>query len=788
MRFLRAALPHARMVLVVVLLVCAAVLLREGVGRFSPVKDWLVWRLFAIWGYQLLLVAGCLSFGGLVCWRVLRDFEELPGLEAAVLSMAVGVVGLVFAIYIIGAMRLLGSAAAILIPIAMIAAAMRFYPSPGRFVGLLFRWRLRLSPQQMALLLFGLAGISAVYLHILDPNAAGHDARWTHLVIAQDIAREGKLVAFPADWAKNFPHLASMVYAWAFLVPGLNFNMHVLLAMHVEFVLLLFTLAGVTVAVRWLVGSRTGYGLAWVGFFLFANIMVYDSNLCASADHIAAFFMLPMCLAVVRGIERPERHGAWALGGLLMGAALTTKLQCAYLAMIVCVLAAGIVSARIVLGLIRGLGASVFRANLVGPGMLAACALLGASPHLIERAVFYNNPFYPLKQDVFQNSKPTIPDAAELVKHATIGVDQHVPTGETRWERIKEGLKLSFTFAYEPHYSFKGERPTFGFLFTLLSPLVLILPKSRRLKLGALAGIAAVFAWAMTRQIDRNLQIVVPLLVAVTVGTMVRVWSLGWVARAALCLPVILQVAWNSDDLYAAIQPRLEQARLGALDRGYIDGYADRSRRQMTEHLPKDAVVLMHYQHVSLGLDRTVLHDTGGFQGLIDQRPLHTPRALYDRYREIGITHLVWDWQENSASLQEQIVFAVFVSLDAVRMGTFGPNELAAMPSIAPPVERPYRTLVLGLPPYEDGVYTVDKLNMFENYPLPRAPDPVTARSKVADVSELVPDIDVALFAAHHADAAALTAALARDFEALDSITSRKLYINHSLRQARQAR
>jgi len=786
MRYLPPALTYTRAVLVVALLVCAAALLRSGVDHFSPVKDWLIWRLFVLWGYQLLFVAACLSLGGLVCGRVLRDFEKLPGLEATVLAMDIGVLGFVFAIYIVGAMRLLGPIAALLVPITMIAAGVRFSPLPFRFLAFLRAWRPRLTLPQVAILAFGIVGVGAVYLHILNPNVTGHDAHWTHLVIAQDIAREGKLVDFPADWAKNFPHLASMIYAWDFMVPGLDFSMRMLMAVHAEFVLLLFTLAGVTAAVRWLVGSRTDHGLAWVGFFLFPNIVIYDSNLCASADHVAAFFMLPMCLAVVRGLERPGRRGAWALAGLLVGAALSTKLQCAYLAMIVCVLATGLVCANAALGLVRGAGVSALRPSLAGPVALAACTLLGASPHLIERAVFYHNPFYPLQQDVFRHSKPAIPDAPELVKHATIGVNQHVPTGDTRWARIKEGLRLAFMFAYEPHYSFKGERPTFGFLFTLLAPLVLVLPNARRLRLGALVCIASVFAWAMTRQIDRNLQIVLPALVAVTMGTMVRIWSLGWAARLALCLPVLLQVAWNAEYLYEPIQPLLEQARLGAL--GRMDNGDIRARRNMTQHLPEDAVVLMHYEHVSLGLDRRVLHDTGGFQGLIDQRPLHTARALYDRYRELGITHLVWNWREHSASAQEEIAFAIFVSLDAVRMGTFGSNELAAMPEAAPPLERPYRTLVLGISPYADGVYTVDQLNMFDNFRLPRAPEPLVPRAKVPDLGQLVSDIDVALFATAHGEAAALTAALARDFEPLNSKVSHGLFINRSLRLAHQRR
>lgn len=786
MKYLRAALPYARIVLVVALLVCAAALLRAGVEPFLPVKRWLVWRLFALWGYELLFVAGCLSLGGLVCGRWLGGFDELPGPEATVLAMAIGVVGFVFAIYILGAIRLLGPEVAILLPLAMIAAVVRFSPLPARLLGFLRTWRPRLSPPQIAILALGIVGVGAVYLRILDPAASSHDAHWTHVVIAQDIAREGRLPAYPAAWAKNFPHLASMVYAWSFLVPGLEFPMRMLLVMHTEFALFLFTLAGVVAAVRWLVGGRTSQGLAWAGFFLFPNIVIYDSDLCASADHIAAFFMLPMCLAVARSIERPERRGAWAAGGLLMGAALSTKLQCAYLALIVSVLAVGFVGARVALGLIRGTARSALRTHLAGPLILAACTLVAASPHLIERTVFYRNPVYPFAQDVFRHSTPTIPDAPELVKEVLTGGNKHSPAGETRWARTKEGLRLAFMFSYEPHFSFKADRPTFGFLFTLLAPLTLLLPAGRRLIFGALVGTAAVFAWAMTYQIDRNLQIVQPVLVAVTVGTMVRIWSLGWATRAALCLPLVLQVAWNAEYLLEPVQPILEQARLGAL--GQVAARDVDARRAITRRLPPDAVVLMHTQHVSLGLDRRVLHDTGGFQGLIDQRPLHTARALYDRLHGLGITHIVWDWRENGSSQQEQIVFTIFASLDAVRMGTFGPNQLAAMPETPPPPERPYRTLVLGLPPYSDGIYTVDQLSMFDAMPLPRPPEPLLPRTQVPDLAELVADVDVAVFVADHGEAAALTMVLAGDFEQLDSYPPRRMFMNRSLRLARQRR
>lgn len=42
-----------------------------------------------------------------------------------------------------------------------------------------------------------------------------------HVVIAQDYAREGHLVPFVGDWQPNVPHLASFVFTWGFIVPGL---------------------------------------------------------------------------------------------------------------------------------------------------------------------------------------------------------------------------------------------------------------------------------------------------------------------------------------------------------------------------------------------------------------------------------------------------------------------------------------------------------------------------------------------------------------------------------------
>ena len=40
--------------------------------------------------------------------------------------------------------------------------------------------------------------------------------------------------------------------------------------------------------------------LTWIAMFLFPGIFLYDSNLHAGADHIAALFCIPLVLALLR--------------------------------------------------------------------------------------------------------------------------------------------------------------------------------------------------------------------------------------------------------------------------------------------------------------------------------------------------------------------------------------------------------------------------------------------------------------------------------------------------------
>ncbi len=723
-RFASAWLARARVAVPAVLaLLClgATVGLARYLDGFTPVATWMIWKLARVWFWGLMLAAGCIGFGSAICRRALRDDADCSPADCspivrAALAIAIGATVFGASMYLAGALHLFHPVLAVALPLLGIAFGLG--RSPMARLGSLRKARLSFGATSLPLIVFGALSVGLIFLHVLDPEAPNHDAHWTHIAIAQDYAREGHLAEFRAEWAKNFPHFASLFYTWAFLVPGLNHPGRMLLVMHTELLFLIGTLVGVAGGAHWLsratddAGERT----AWVAFFLFPSIFVYDSNLGGSADHIAAMFMVPMFLAIAHGTEERFSPGLCAIGGALAGAAFITKYQSVYLTAPLAVLVA-VRLGRAAWRRWRGgaAGSEAWRAALLGVRAMLLGGILASCPFFLENLWFHHNPVYPFMQQVFSASTPSIPNAPFLVSNALTPAGLQ-GNGLTLGKKLADALGMVFLFPFQPHYSFLGARPYFGFLFTLLSPLALLLPGGHRLRIGALVAGGSVFAWAMTYLVDRNLQIILPMLVAVTAGVIVAVWRLGWIARIGIAPLILLQVAWGGDLMFQGdLAGAIEHIRSG-LD-GKVNVRETSQRRAMTRVLPKNAKVLLHADLVSLGLDREVLSDEIEYQGLIDYPRLRTPREAYDRFHAIGVTHLVWtEATQPGHHMQRDIIFnAVVRPLPA---STYGPYLLVAMPATPPPATSPYRVLALGgLNGYRDGIYRIDVLSQCEYRP-----------------------------------------------------------------------
>ena len=710
-----------------------------------PEAFWFARRLATIWFWQLVLSAACLAAGH---WAVERwvPLRERGLLDTLAIAFPVGVAIFVLGMYVGGFLHLFGPLFAVAWPALLLIASA---PATRR-AWLRARQRsdwppsLNLTGLPLCASLFGLLALGLLYLGAMTPAAVNYDSSWMHMVIAQEYARAGHIVAFPGDWTKGEVHLGSVLNTWAFLVPGLDMPaLHWMMALHTEFVAVVWTLVGVAAAARWL--ARRNARATWVMFFLFPGIFVYDNNIGGAADHYLALFMAPLLLMTAKAVRRFER-GPCFVWGALAGAALLTKYQSVYVLALLGIWTLARVG-QLALGWRRG-DSSVASPRAVASalGLAAAGVLVVVWPHFGSSAVFYKNPFYPFLQNVFA-SWPTVPGAAAQMNN--IVADWHVRAPTVLGERLSKAVQMVATFSFVPHYSFSDNLSIYGSLFTLSLPLLLVTGRARRIWIGAAIGVGAIFVWAFTYWVDRNLQIFLPILVAVTAAIYVRVWELGWSARIGLATLALVQLGWSSS-LYVSGNDRMADSL--SLFRTGMEG---RGREKLQEYrseylalgasLPKDALVMLHYLHGSLGIQRPIILDWVGYQGIIDYRQFRTPGDLYARLKKIGVTHIVTGPNPHSGDYrQEEVIFDAFVDRYGRSPQRFGSLNLFPMPAAAPPPEAPFQVLAIGLPGYKDGLYPVESLSTCETLPpaYQHRADPARTSSSFAS---LVPDAKAAL-------------------------------------------
>lgn len=725
------------------------------VGTIYPLDQWLIWSLAKLWAWMAVLSVSCVCLGHVILERLLK--LELEPLEALVQSMVIGLVAFVMCMYVGGALHFYGPVFAVLLPASMVVAGGR---SARRLLGrLLVDWREPMPSSPFVWLVSGLGVfcVGLAYLGVMTPDALNYDSTWSHLVIAQDYARHGRIVKFWGNYNMGVPHLASIVQTWSFTVPGLERPaLRWMMALHNEFGLFCWTLVGVAAGVRKLMSAPKLRG-SWAGFFLFPIIFVYDNNLGGAADHVAAFFAVPLLLAACEVWDRMSPRAA-ALLAIPAAGALLTKYQALYLFVPLALILSVrwlVLAWRLRRGRLTPQDPPLdWRQLIRTPLVLAGLAALLVSPHFIKNAIFYHNPLYPFAQDVFKHSSPSSPNAGPLLRYIFTD-DTWRPKG-TAFEKLVNACELLFSFSFKPHYSFTREVPAFGSLFTLLLPTLLVLRGTLRVWLGALLALGALLLWGYTYTVDRNLQIFMPIMVCVTVALLLKVWQLGWLARVGLVPLVLVQLAWGGDALFYAASDRI-QSSITLIRSGYdgnakrrFDGYRS-AFLAVSEALPKDARVLLHSSHVTLGIDREVVMDWDAFQGFISYDELRSVRELYDYLRARGITHLLLEPRARGApTKQEEVLFHDLLSQYAEPLGSYGSFRLFRFPTRPPPASPPYRVVTIGLRGYADGVYPIQRLSTHEYLPAaqqrfaaPEQPLPALPEARAA----LLESVDAVLVA-----------------------------------------
>jgi hypothetical protein len=673
-------------------LLAATIAFALTVHRHYPIHQWLFWRYAAYWALSLFFFFSCSSGGSWILRRVCRPC--LPATELLPAALAAGLVVYFVGAFVAGLFGALGPAFALVWPAALgLLGARRFARYLVRLARV-FRSSRAVRPARLAVAAFGLAGLGMVYFTILTPDNLGFDARWYHLPIAEHYAAGRRIAPFTEGWFLGaYPRLATIVYLWAFLLPGTQLFDRVLLSAHLEFVLFAATLASIPVLVRRL----TGGPLRWETFsaaFLFPAILLYDGALFVAADHVLAFFAIPVYLALLRAVREPTPRRL-AVTAVPLAGALLTKYQAVYFLPAV---AGGVVwalagAARVGRRALATAALGVCTALLVG--------LVLTAPHWLANWTWYGDPLYPMLHAHLSEHPWSL--GAERRIDTFLGTEKWIPHGS--WlSKLVETARALVTFSMEPHDwpTYHGKVPIFGSLFTIMSfllPFSKVAKNAAPLAVGVLAGVGV---WFSTSHQDRYLQGLLPWMAAVTAAALISAWKEMRVLRGPLAVAVGLQIVWGgdvyfipaNDDSYETNRTSPIKSAVDLLSSGYRGDYVKRLHpfdtwEAIGRAVPPDAKVLLHERYLHLGLGRMSVSDLPGWQGGISYEDLLTSRAIADRLRQFGVTHVLWETgtSHESDSFTGDLAFFRFVTHFTESAREIGPFTLARLAELPPALD-----------------------------------------------------------------------------------------------------
>jgi hypothetical protein len=635
-------LDRLRVALAAAWLAAAAIFALVTLNELQPIGRWLVTRYAGLWAATLGWAVACLAAG----LHLLRVFRLAPPLrERLVLATALGMFAFGLAVFVLGLVHALGAPTFFALPLLFLTFGWRDLRRAG--AGIRKVRRLVRAPRPgvcvAAAMVFGLLAVVLLYLETLSPGNVSYDSRWYHLGLAQDYAASGAVRRFPeGSFQASVPQLATYLYTWAFLLPWGGLFSRVELAAHMEIATLLLTLAALPLAVTWLARGRR-VRAAWAALFLFPGIFVYDGTLNGGADHILAAWTIPLALALGRFWRSGDRRWG-ALTAAFAAQAMTTKFQAMY---VVFPAIALFVFRGVQLGL-RAPEPAARREAWRALGVAGAVGLALAAPLWLKNWIWYGNPVFPFARERFA-TRPWSVDAA--MSHDYLD-PRWIPAGKGL-AALADTARETLRFGFHAHDwpSFHGAWPVSGFLFTLLWPLPFVLPRAGgRQRVASVALLVGAGIWYYTFHQDRYLQILAPLMAATVLVTLNQLWHGGRLARVAAGALVGVQVAWAGGLLFLPTHAMLGRSAIAnALDL-LASGFTQTSRRLVVDGgleavshaLPPRSRVLLHGQHLRLGLDAPVVTDVPEQQSAFAYRAWGSPAEITRQLRAMGITHVVW--------------------------------------------------------------------------------------------------------------------------------------------------
>ncbi len=667
-------------------------------------------------GLLAVFALGCFATGRALVER-LTPTARRDGTLA--LSGAVGLLVAALATGTFGLLHALGPGYFVTLPLVMTLVG---WPSLVREVR---TWReqpaARYSAGELVALAFGVVAIALLVTQVLSPDNINFDARWYHLRAAERYALAGGQVRTPeGDYLLALPQLSSWLYTWAFLAPLVGPDGRLQLAMHLELLTVLVTLATIPPLTRALLPRlpREASRLSWVAFFTFPSVFGYDTGLLGGSDHIAALWAAPMLLTWWQARDRADWH-SWVLWGLVTTGALA-KYTSLFLVLPMAVVAAVDLAVRF---------RKADRVARLGPFLAAGTTLVLSAPYWLRNWVWYGNPVYPMGARLFHNV-PWHQDATALLARASVPVafkDYGLPIPAREWT-VSGTLDVLVGYWRDLYIwaDFTGGQAVFGFSFAAAVVALPFLRGTRRAWVAVVLLHLGVATWFNVRHEMRYLTVLIPPMAAVVGGVFAAAWgSRRLELRGVLVWLVGFQLATYGDLPFRRTH-RLNghrspvEAGLEAIANPGAESGATQSFKLANSTLPPSAVVLVHGVELTLGLQRQTITDVPGLQFGLDVGRLGSVAALHARAVELGVTHVAWSGgTEQMDSLAGEVLFLAWAR-QSVAPRALGPLTFGERPTVAPP-ELQGGVLYVGCAGlYPTGLYALGELAE----PLPNWPAP----------------------------------------------------------------
>lgn len=731
--------PRTRAVGATLVLVAAIALMGTWTHRFTPIQHWLAWRYLGYWAFAGALFSSCVVFGSRLLELLVRRYFGFD--EHFVYAGALGLLGFALLWFVLGVLRLYSLATLVLVPIVMLAlgagSARRWLRRYRRHGQLLRRGTRRRSWVAGALVAYGTLALGLLYFTILTPDNVAYDARWYHLATAERYAVTGGIRPFAEGWFVGaYPQLATWLYSTAFLLPSKHVFDKIELAAHLEYVCFLFSVFSIPALVRRVLGGRH-QPAAWVARLLFPGVFLYDSSLAGGADHVAALWAVPVFLSFLRAYAALELR-ACLLFTCCAAGALLTKYSVAGM---VAFPGIALVARATYLALQRRKSGAAALSPLVSLVASLAAGTLLTSVHWLKNWLWYRNPVYPLLFDRFASTPWTV-DSADRFGHF-MPVEWSAPH---TWAGVEATLKSVLTFSFVPNDwdMFHGKVPVFGFLLTLSLPaLLFVRPRKRLFALLACIHVAiAVWYWMFHQ--DRYLQSYLPWMGAAVACIGIEVWRLGLAPRVAMLTLVGLQLAWGGDTPFipghvmsggTPLTPAMKL--LSSSYRKDFEGRFDTypPQEQVKRYVKKGGTLLIHEQHLTLGMGVPTVADWIGWQGGISYVRTASPSAMHAALSRMGVTDVMWSsTSKGYDSIGGDLAFYSFVANHTQRTTSLAGQTVSRLVESAPS-DADFRdsALFLGCGDlYQSGVYRLTDLSVTvlavprkpSDFPAPREPVP----------------------------------------------------------------